>query len=144
MTHEKYNPNELFETDIMRTILAAAWRTSPQAVEGIAGVRIVTPYWERPEGEDCTGYVFGPGKNGKDETEDLMATGQQNAAPVPGAIAVYLHDGKYPTHVGSVIGNGNVLSKWTTDLFESGHVYEHAPLAVPSDYGNTVVFYSRK
>lgn len=141
MLNERYEPQDLYETDLMRAILATAWRTSPDTVDGIAGVRVVTPHWERPDDEDCTGYVFGSSFEGALLTYEVMDTWKASGTPIPGAIAVYSL-GKQPMHVGLVQENGNVISKWKTDVFESGHVYEHLPLAVPRDYGDTVIFYT--
>lgn len=143
MSCETYTPQDVYESEISRTLLAIAWRTNPESVDGVAGVKTVIPYWERPENEDCAGFVFGSEVDGKEATLHIMESWVRTDIPIPDAIAVYTSDG-YPTHVGIVQPNGNVLSKWTTNLFESGHIYEHLPLSVPSDYGETVLFYTRE
>lgn len=141
MSIEYYQPQDAYESSIARTILANAWREHPDLVDGVAGVEIVAPYTERPEGEDCVGYVLGSSEDALVRTRQIMDTWEASVEPTSGAIAVYLSDG-YPMHLGKVVEDGRVVSKWTTNLFESGHVYEHLPLAVPDDYGNQLIFYT--
>jgi len=143
MPKEQYQPQDSYESDVARIILAEAWRTGPDVVDGVAGVRTVTPYDERPDGEDCEMYVFGDYQDALVATQDVILGWKEHSEPIPGAIALYFSE-DHPMHVGRVVENGNVISKWTTDLFESGHVYEHLPLAVPRDYGNRLVFYTEE
>lgn len=46
-------------------------------------------------------------------------------------------DGQIPTHAG-LVTDSRVTSKWG-----SSHIFQHGPLEVPSNYGNSIRFYRK-
>ncbi|MFC3110344.1 hypothetical protein ACFQAT_28945 [Undibacterium arcticum] len=56
--------------------------------------------------------------------------------PPEGSLAIYFKEDTV-MHIGRVRSPGRVVSKWGI-----GNLYEHAPLEVPSSYGNEVRYFS--
>lgn len=107
--------------------------TSVEGVVDVSNVRIAQCVEDRPKGEDCHAYVF---KNPSDGYYEMLRTHREIDAlrevRQPDDIVLYC-DGAAVLHVGIVCDEqGNVLSKWGPD----GHVYRHAPLMVPTEYGD--------
>jgi hypothetical protein len=70
--------------------------------------------------------------------EFLISEGfvSERTAGSPGDVAVYYSE-KRVKHIGRVIENSRVASKWGL-----GHLYAHALAEVPSNYGTTVRFFN--
>lgn len=107
--------------------------TSVEGVVDVSNIVIAECVEDRPKGEDCHAYVFEDPSNGYYE---MLRTHREidavSEVRQPDDIVLYC-DGAAVLHVGIVCDEqGNVLSKWGPD----GHVYRHAPLMVPTEYGD--------
>lgn len=110
----------------VRILVDTLFEQYPESVTEISGISLVELSSDRPEGEDCFGYVFG--QDPSEELDRLISEGV-NSSHVAGAIAFYFHEG-HLAHIGVAESDGMVRSKWG-----EGHVYKHRPHLVPSVYG---------
>ncbi len=108
--------------------------TSLDGVVDVFNIVIAECAEDRPKGEDCHAYVF---EDPSDGYYEMLRTHREidvlSERRQPDDIILYC-EGAAVLHVGIVCDEqGNVLSKWGP----FGHVYKHAPLMLPSTYGNT-------
>jgi hypothetical protein len=93
-------------------------------VLSIPGILLIRRLEACPPETDCQEFLFGH------ETIDLGKL-SKITSPMKGAIVIYCDSNGNVKHVGISTSRGTIISKWGT----GGHVYEHKPDCVPSDYG---------
>ena len=108
--------------------------------EGIAKegwVKLVKRAEERPAGEDCWRYCF-PGQNPVKVVNMVTESFEAVATPKEGDYLLYFRE-DVPAHIGLFVDSERVVSKWGKE----GSVFEHLPLIVPFQYGNTIVCFRK-
>lgn len=120
----------------VRILLARMADINPNSVEGIGGIKIFERTENLPLGMACFDYLFKEA-NFEKTYNSLINPENKLRAFEPGAIVQYFRYGYIPTHIGVVLPDGNVRSKWGI----LGHVYDHPPRLVPYQYGNTLEYF---
>jgi hypothetical protein len=133
-------PDLMEQISLTRSFLGILTVLDPDSIDGFFGIRIVEKNSQRPEDEDCFSYVAGRKVDIQKFHDEMFETHELSFSPVSGAYALYLNEkdceveGK---HIGRVNNELKVISKW--GLY--GHVYEHLPEMVPTQYGNKIAYY---
>mgnify|MGYP001557966578 FL=1 len=126
---------------ISKFFLQAISQVDQEAVNEFLGIKLLEKCNQRPEGEDCFGYLFGQDSDSKAVLSDLVSNYEISLNPTVGAFALYVDmEVDHPLHLGKVVEGGRVVSKWGA----LGHVFEHEPLLVPASYGSNIAYLSKK
>ncbi len=109
---------------------------NPDSVIEIKGIDIFQRVDTLPPEMDCFTYFFGDVDSEATHMTLCCPKNQLNHRE-PGAFVLY-SVGFFPQHIGLVLPDGRVRSKWGL----RGHVYDHPPELVPLRYGNNMKFFN--
>jgi hypothetical protein len=141
MNRTEYPIPETIEMFDLRKQLSRLNHKIPNYPIGIMGVSLFknADVLKKLKIDECFHYVLDYAKDKKSELRKALDS--PPIPPEPGAFVFYydthVYFNDWPEHVGRVLEDGYVLSKWGY----VGHAYKHLPQLVPLIYGNLMRFH---